>query len=122
VEPSPLKAIKPLVDTAYRWAKGSGGIPVYYTDLDRRQKQPSLVVYLSRRFASHQELTPEAAVERYLSSAPALFIIGTGKDGFFDALERRHREIPPSRLQRFDWRATTNRLRARPFWLSRNFD
>jgi hypothetical protein len=122
VEPSPIKAIKHLVETAYRWANDSGGIPMYYTDLDRKQMQPSLVLYLSRRFASHQEFTPEAAVERYLSPAPALFIIGTGGDEFFDALKQRHQEIPPSRLQRFGWRDSTHRLRSRPFWLVRNFD
>lgn len=122
VEPSPIKAIKPLVDTAYRWAKDSGGIPVYYTDLHRKQKRPSLAVYLSRRFASHQEFTPEAAVERYLSPAPALFIIGTGGDGFFDALKRRHQDIPPLRLQRFEWRSTNDSLHSHPFWLLRNFD
>ncbi len=60
VEPSPIKAIKPMVETAYRWAKEDRTIPVYYTGLRVKQKRKSLPVYLSRRFESHQELTPDA--------------------------------------------------------------
>jgi hypothetical protein len=118
VEPSPIKAIKPMVETAYHWAKESRTIPVYYTDLHGRQKKKSLPVYLSRRFQLHQELTPDAAVESYLSPAPALFIIGTGSEGFFSAVEG----IPSHRLQRIESLSTSHRLRSYPFWLLRNFD
>jgi hypothetical protein len=128
VEPSPIKAIHPMVETASRWAKDSRTIPVYYTDLHSRQKRNSLPVYLSRHFHSHQELTPDSAVERYLSPAPALFIIGARSERFFNALELRHEAIPPHRLLRIEWIAVSPRLRshpfwrAHPFWLLRNFD
>ena len=122
VEPSPLKAIKPMVDTAFRWAKEDRTIPVYYTGLRVKQKRKSLPVYLSRRFESHQELTPDDAAARYLSPAPALFILGTDKDEFFHSLKLRPEDIPSHRLQRIDWLSTDRRPRARPFWLLRNFD
>ena len=120
VEPSPIKAIKPMVDTAYHWAKESRTIPVYYTDLHGRQRKKSLPVYLSRRFETHEEVTPDSAVERYLSPAPALFIIGTSSEGFFNAL--RPDGIPSQRLQRIESLSIDHRLRSRPFWLLRNFD
>ena len=122
VEPSPLKAMKPMVDTAFRWAKEDRTIPVYYTGLRVKQKRKSLPVYLARRFESHQELTPDDAAARYLSPAPALFILGTDRDGFFRSLKLRPEDIPTHRLQRIDWLSTDRRPRARPFWLLRNFD
>lgn len=122
VEPSPIKPIKPMVETAFRWAKGSATVPVYYTDLLTGQKRKSLPVYLSRRFQSHQQVTPDEAVAHYLSPAPALFIIGSRPDGFFQALERRGEDIPSQRLQRIEWISTDRPWRARPYWLLRNFD
>jgi hypothetical protein len=110
------------VETAYHWAKESRTIPVYYTDLPARQKRQSLPVYLSRRFQSHQELTPDSAVERYLSPAPALFIIGRGSAAFFNALKLRADGIPSQRLQRIESLSTNHNLRSHPFWLLRNFD
>jgi hypothetical protein len=88
VESSPIKAIKPMVETAYQWANESRTIPVYYTELHVKQKKPSLLVYLSRRFERHQELPPGPAVARYLSPTPALFIVGTDSGEFFNALHR----------------------------------
>jgi hypothetical protein len=122
VEPSPIKTIKPMVETAYLWAKESGTIPVYYTELHVTQKRKSLPVYLSRRFQSHQELTPDSTLARYLSPAPALFIIGAGSKDFFDALKLRQKDIPQQRLQRIEWLSTDRQLRSYPFWLLRNFD
>lgn len=121
VEPSPIKAIHPMVETASRWAKESTTIPVYYTDLHVSQKSKSLPVYLSRYFQSHQQLAPASAVERYLSPAPALFIIGT-RGEFFDALTLRQQGLPTQRLQRIDWLSTSHPLSSQPFWLLRNFD
>jgi 4-amino-4-deoxy-L-arabinose transferase-like glycosyltransferase len=122
VEPSPIKTIKPMVETAYQWAKESNAIPVYYTELHKQQKRVSLPVYLSRRFESQQQLTLDSAVARYLSPAPALFIIGTGSEGFFNALKLRQKDIPQQRLRRIEWRSTDRQLRSYPFWLLRNFD
>ena len=122
VEPSPIKTIKPMVETAYQWAKESNAIPVYYTELHKQQKTISLPVYLSRRFQSHQQLTLDSAVSRYLSPAPALFIIGTGSEGFFNALKLRQKDIPQQRLRRIEWLSTDRWLRSYPFWLLRNFD
>ncbi len=62
------------------------------------------------------------AAARYLSPAPALFILGTDRDEFFHALKLRPEDIPSHRLQRIDWLSTDRRPRARPFWLLRNFD
>jgi hypothetical protein len=123
VEPSPIKTIRPMVETAYHWAKESNAIPVYYTGLHRQQKRVSLPVYLSRRFQSHQQLTLDSAVARYLNPAPALFIIGrTGSEGFFNALKLRQTDIPQQRLRRIEWLSTDRPLRSYPFWLLRNFD
>jgi 4-amino-4-deoxy-L-arabinose transferase-like glycosyltransferase len=122
VESSPIKAIKPMVETAYQWANESRTIPVYYTELHVKQKKPSLLVYLSRRFERHQELPPGPAVARYLSPTPALFIVGTDSGEFFNALRSQNQSIPPRRLQRVEWQSTDDRLRSRPFWLLRNFD
>ena len=122
VEPSPIRAIKPMVETAYQWAKESKTIPVYYTELHVTQKRKSLAVYLSRRFQSHRELTPAATVARYLSPAPALFIIGTGGEEFFNALKLRQEDIPQQRLLRIEWLSTDRQYRSYPFWLLRNFD
>jgi 4-amino-4-deoxy-L-arabinose transferase-like glycosyltransferase len=122
VESSPIKAIKPMVETAYQWANESKTIPLYYTELHVKQKKPSLLVYLSRRFQSHQELAPGPAVARYLSPVPALFIVGTDNGEFFNALRLQNRSIPERQLQRVEWQSTDDRLRARPFWLLRNFD
>jgi 4-amino-4-deoxy-L-arabinose transferase-like glycosyltransferase len=122
VEPSRIKTIRPMVGTAYQWAKESNAIPVYYTELHKQQKKISLPVYLSRRFQAHQQLTLDSAVARYLSPAPALFIIGTGSEGFFNALKLRHKDIPQQRLRRIEWLSTDRRLRSYPFWLVRNFD
>jgi 4-amino-4-deoxy-L-arabinose transferase-like glycosyltransferase len=122
VEPSPIKTIKPMVETAYHWAKESDAIPVYYTELHNVQKKASLPVYLSRHFQSHQQLTLDSAAARYLSPAPALFIIGTGSEGFFNALKLRQTVIPQQRLRRIEWLSTDRRLRSYPFWLLRNFD
>jgi 4-amino-4-deoxy-L-arabinose transferase-like glycosyltransferase len=121
VEPSPIKNIKPMVETAYQWA-GSKTIPVYYTELHAKQRQKSLPVYLSRRFQSHQALKPDATLARYLGPAPALFIIGTRTERFFNALKLRQVDIPHQRLLRIEWRSTDDRLRSHPFWLLRNFD
>ena len=121
VEPSPIKAIKPMVDTAFQWAKGSRTIPVYYTDLQVKQKRKSLAVYLSRRFDVHEQLTADAAVARYLNPAPALFIVGSGRAGFLETLKLRQ-DIPSQRLLRIEWISTDRRWRHRPFWLLRNFD
>ena len=122
VEPSPIKTIRPMVETAYQWAKESKAIPVYYTELHVTQKRKSLLVYLSRRFRSHQELTPDSTVARYLSPAPALFIIGAGSEDVFNTLKLRQKDIPQQRLQRIEWLSTDRRLRSYPFWLLRNFD
>jgi hypothetical protein len=122
VEPSPLKTIKPMVETAYEWAKKSKTVPVYYTELHITQKRKSLAVYLSRRFQSHQEATPESTVARYLSPVPALFIVGTGGQEVFTALKVRQIEIPQRRLQRIEWLSSDRQFRSYPFWLLRNFD
>jgi 4-amino-4-deoxy-L-arabinose transferase-like glycosyltransferase len=122
VEPSPIKAIKPMVETAYRWAKESDAIPVYYTELRGQQRRTSLPVYLSRRFQSHQQVRPASAVARYLSPTPALFIVGSGGEEFFNALRLREGGIPPQRVRRIEWRSTDRPLRSDPFWLVRNFD
>jgi hypothetical protein len=95
---------------------------VYYTSLQVKQKRKSLPVYLSRRFQSHQQLTANEAVARYLTPAPALFIIGSGRDGFLQALKLRGEDIPSRRLQRIEWVSIDRRWRLRPFWLVRNFD
>lgn len=122
VEHSPIKAIKPMVETAYQWAKESNAVPVYYTDLRAQQRRISLLVYLSRRFRSNEQLTLDAAVARYLSPAPALFIIGSRGDGFLEALRSRREDISQQRLRQFEWRSPDHQLRSYPFWLLRNFD
>ena len=122
VESSPIKAIKPMVETAYQWANESKTIPVYYTELHVKQKKPSLLVYLSRRFQSHREMPPGSAVARYLSPSPALFIVGTDSGEFFNELRLQNKSVPQRQLQRVEWQSTDDRLRSRPFWLVRNFD
>jgi hypothetical protein len=111
-----------MVETAYHWANESSAVPVYYTELHKQQRKVSLLVYLSRRFQSHQQLTLESAVARYLSPAPALFIIGTGRERFFNALKLQQEDIPQQRLRRIEWLSAQRELRSYPFWLLRNFD
>jgi hypothetical protein len=67
-------------------------------------------------------LKPDATLARYLGPAPALFIIGTRTERFFNALKLRQVDIPHQRLLRIEWRSTDDRLRSHPFWLLRNFD